>query len=156
MGVHAMGDGLVRIGEVLDGLGAKVGLGRSKDSGVIWSRWTEIVGDAIGAHAEPSSLREGVLKVRADSPAWAAELGYLAADIKSRANALIGRQSVLEVRVWTGPGRIRTPRKRDPKLSGAVGDKPPSGPPAEDPLEAFERAHQAWRRRHSNEGRDPR
>jgi len=151
-----MGDGLFRIGEVLDGLGTRVGLGRSKDAGVIWSRWTEIVGDAIGAHAEPSSLREGVLKVRADSPAWAAELGYLAADIKARANDLIGRESVLEVRVWTGPGRIRPGAKRDAKHSGATAGEPPSTPPAEDPLGAFERAHQAWRRRRSNEGRDPR
>jgi len=151
-----MGDGLVRIGEVLDGLGTRVGLGRSKDAGVIWSRWTEIVGDAIGAHAEPSSLREGVLKVRADSPAWAAELGYLAADIKARANALIGRPSVLEVRVWTGPGRIRSGGRGDAKPSGATTGKPPKRPPAEDPLEAFERAREAWRRRRSNGGRDPR
>ncbi|MGH2773913.1 MAG: DciA family protein [Actinomycetota bacterium] len=150
-----MGDGLVRIGEVLDGLGTRVGLGRSKDAGVIWSRWTEIVGDAIGAHAEPSSLREGVLKVRADSPAWAAELGYLAADIKTRANALIGRQSVLEVRVWTGPGRIRSAGKRDAKHSGVTAGKPPSKPPAEDPREAFARAREAWRRQRSSEGADP-
>jgi len=151
-----MGDGLVRIGEVLDGLGTKVGLGRSKDAGVIWSRWTEIVGDAIGAHAEPSSLREGVLKVRADSPAWAAELGYLATDIKTQANALIGRQSVVEVRVWTGPGRIRSGAKHDAEHSGATTGKSPRKPRAEDPLEAFERAREAWRRRHSSEGSDPR
>ena len=151
-----MGDGLVRIGEVLDGLGTRVGLGRSKDASVIWSRWTEIVGDAIGAHAEPSSLREGVLKVRADSPAWAAELGYLASDIKTRANALIGRQSVLEVRVWTGPGRIRPGPKRDAEHSGATTGKPPKRPPAEDPLEAFERAREAWWRRRSKEGPGPR
>lgn len=151
-----MGDRLVRIGEVLDGLGTRVGLGRSKDAGVIWSRWTEIVGDAIGAHAEPSSLREGVLKVRADSPAWAAELGYLAADIKSRANALIGRQSVLEVRVWTGPGRIRSGATRAAEHSEATSRKPPKKAPAEDPHEAFERAHEAWRRRRSAEGPDSR
>jgi predicted nucleic acid-binding Zn ribbon protein len=154
--MQAMGDGLVRIGEVLDGLGTRVGLGRSKDAGVIWSRWTEIVGDAIGSHAEPSSLREGVLKVRTDSPAWAAELGYLAADIKARANDLIGRESVLEVRVWTGPGRIRSRAKRDALHSEATVEKPPSTRPAEDPLGAFERARQAWWRRHSTEGHDPR
>jgi hypothetical protein len=154
--MNAMGNGLVRIGEVLDGLGTRVGLGRSKDASVIWSRWTEIVGDAIGAHAEPSSLREGVLKVRADSPAWAAELGYLAADIKTRANALIGRQSVLEVRVWTGPGRIRSGAKGSVEDSGTTTGKPPRRPPAEDPLEAFERAREAWRRRRSTEGPDPR
>lgn len=151
-----MGDGLVKIGEVLDSLSTRVGLGRSRDANVIWSRWREIVGDAIGVHAEPSSLREGILKVRADSPAWAAELGYLAEDIKTRTNALIGRPAVLEVRVWTGPGRIRSAAKHHARDSGAPTEPSPRRPPSEDPLEAFERAREAWRRRHSNDGPDPR
>jgi hypothetical protein len=154
-----MGDDLVRISDVLDGFGIKVGLGRSKDASVIWSRWTGIVGDAIAAHAEPSSLRDGVLKVRADSPTWAAELGYLVEEIRGKANALIGRQSVVEVRVWTGPGRVtreamrHTSRSSDP--TPAV-EKTAKRPPAVDPREAFEKAREAWRRRHENEGPGPR
>jgi len=149
-----VGNELVRIRDVLDGLSTRVGLGRSRDASVIWSRWTEIVGDAIGAHAEPSSLREGVLKVRADSPAWAAELGYLAADIRTRANSLIGREAVVEVRVWTGPGRVGGTTKRAATAAKTTPSAPDKRPPASDPLEAFERARAAWRRRHSREGND--
>ena len=149
-----MGKGLVRISDVLDGLSTRVGLGRSRDASVIWSRWNEIVGDAIGAHAEPSSLREGVLKVRADSPAWAAELGYLAADIRTRANSLIGREAVVEVRVWTGPGRVAGAADRVAKASRTSSVAATKKPPATDPLEALERARAAWRRRHSGEGSD--
>ena len=154
-----MGDP-VRIRDVLDGFGIKVGLGRSKDASVIWSRWTEIVGDAVALHAEPSSLRDGVLKVRADSPTWAAELGYLVEEIRAKANALIGRQSVVEVRVWTGPGRVAgavKPDTRDTSDSApAAPDRVAKRPPATDPREAFERAREAWRRRHEDEGPDPR
>ena len=155
-----MGDDLVRIRDVLDGFGIKVGLGRSKDASVIWSRWPEIVGDAVAAHAEPSSLRDGVLKVRADSPTWAAELGYLVEEIRGKANALIGGQSVVEVRVWTGPGRVSKEATRhtgvSPDPAEAATDSAAKRPPAADPREAFERAREAWRRRHNDEGRDPR
>lgn len=151
-----MGNELVRIRDVLDGLSTRVGLGRSRDAGVIWSRWTEIVGDAIGAHAEPSSLREGVLKVRADSPAWATELGYLAADIKTRANSLIGREAVVQVRVWTGPGLLGGTTKSAATADTTTPEPPEKRPSATDPLEAFERARAAWRRRHSREGDDGR
>ena len=151
---------LVRISDVLDGFGIKVGLGRSKDASVIWSRWTEIVGDAVAAHAEPSSLRDGVLKVRADSPTWAAELGYLVEEIRSKANALIGRQSVVEVRVWTGPGRVTGEAMRHTRGASdsgtAAADRAAKRPPAADPREAFERAREAWRRRHEEGGPGPR
>jgi hypothetical protein len=158
-GVHQMDDDLVRISDVLDGFGIKIGLGRSKDASVVWSRWTEIVGDAIAAHAEPSSLRDGVLKVRADSPTWAAELGYLVEEIRGKANALIGRQSVVDVRVWTGPGHVtrevmrHTRGSSDPRVAA---DQAAKRPPAIEPREAFERAREAWRRRHEDEGPGPR
>ena len=149
-----MGNELVRIRDVLDSFGVKVGLGRSRDANVIWSRWIEIVGDAIAAHAEPSSLRDGVLKVRADSPTWAAELGYLVGEIKDKANALIGRPAVTEVRIWTGPGRVSKDKKRQSGRPPAAGEAT-KRPPAKDPHEALERAREAWRRRHATEETDP-
>jgi predicted nucleic acid-binding Zn ribbon protein len=142
-----MGDDLVRIDQVLDPLGVRMGLGRSRDAGLIWSRWSEIVGPSIAKHAEPSSLREGVLRVRADSPTWATELGYLAADIKARANELIGNQSVTEVRVWTGPGAVK-PHSQPRDASAKERERAPS----EDPVEAFERARNSWRRWRSKGG----
>jgi predicted nucleic acid-binding Zn ribbon protein len=142
-----MGDDLVRIDHVLDPLGVRMGLGRSRDAGLIWSRWSEIVGPSIARHAEPSSLREGVLRVRADSPTWATELGYLAVDIKARANELIGNQAVSDVRVWTGPGAIKPSRQRT-----AARAEERERTPADDPAEAFERARNAWRRWRSKGG----
>ncbi|MGH2733955.1 MAG: DciA family protein, partial [Actinomycetota bacterium] len=60
-----------RLGDLLDGIGARLGLARSADARTVWGRWGEIVGDGVSEHAEPSSLRDGVLRVRTDSPAWA-------------------------------------------------------------------------------------
>ncbi len=145
---------------MLDGFGVKVGLGRSRDANVIWSRWIEIVGDAIAAHAEPSSLRDGVLKVRADSPRGPRSSAIWWARSRLSANALIGRPAVTEVRIWTGPGHVSRDEKRLPaKTVPAAANTPNEAterPPAKDPQEALERAREAWRRRHATEGTDPR
>ncbi|MDQ4058492.1 MAG: DUF721 domain-containing protein [Actinomycetota bacterium] len=140
-----MGKDPARVGEVLDGLGVRLGLGRSSDVGIIWTRWDQIVGTTIAGHAEPSSLRDGLLKIRAESPVWAAELGYLAGEIKSRANRLAGRKAVTEVRVWTGPGGIRA----TPRVAHDPGPKGPAPSPSADPVEALKRARAAWCRRRS-------
>jgi predicted nucleic acid-binding Zn ribbon protein len=127
-------------------VGRKLGLDHPREVGVVWDRWREIVGDDIAAHAEPSSLRGGLLRVRTDSPAWATEIGYLADEIRRKANETVGRALVSEVRVWTGPGRI------EPRARGrAAVPRPARGTPQDDvpddPGEALERARRAWLRR---------
>jgi predicted nucleic acid-binding Zn ribbon protein len=141
-----MGKDFVRVGEVLNSLGVRLGLGRSADVGIIWKRWDQIVGTTIAGHAEPSSLRDGLLRIRAESPAWAAELSYLAGEIKTRANELVGRDAITDVRVWTGPGRVVLP---DPKVSQDQVKMERVDGVATDPMEAFERARTAWLRRRS-------
>ena len=142
-----MHDDPLRLKDLLPGATGRLGIPSPEATGRVWSAWREIVGPAVAAHAEPTSLREGVLKVRADSPAWATEIGYLVEEIRSRVNAAAGGSLVSEVRVWTGP--------RPPGGTPAGGG--PSGPRAgaegpekerpQDPAEALERARRAWARR---------
>lgn len=140
-----MRDDVSRLRDLLPAATGRLGIPSPEATGRVWSAWKDIVGPAVAAHAEPTSLREGVLRIRADSPAWATEIGYLADEIRSRANSVTGRTLVLEVRVWTGPGST---------LSAGAGAAPPDVPgdpdrePAKDPAEALERARRAWARRH--------
>jgi len=142
----------IRLGDLLDVVGTKIGVRRAAQIGRLWSSWSGIVGEAIGAHVEPTSLRDGVLRLRADSPAWATEVGYLSNDITLRVNGFLGEQIVQEVRVWTGPGRVT----RRPSASAAR-QVEPAAPAARHPTEAFERARRAWaKRRQSGGGARPR
>lgn len=93
----------VRLRDLLSSAGERLGLPAAVETGLLWRRWQEIVGPSIAQHAEPTSLRRGVLRVRADSPAWATEIGYLRDEIVRRANSAIGSAVVSEMRVWTGP-----------------------------------------------------
>ena len=143
-----MGDP-VRLGEVLDAVGRRLGLGAPVQVGRIWRAWPEIVGDAMADHVEPTSLRAGVLRVRTESPAWANEMGYLSDEIRRRVNGFLREEAVVEVRVWTGPGRIR--RRQDDSGKAAPREATDRSEPGatRHPREALERARAAWARRGS-------
>ena len=135
-----------RVAELLSMVGRKLGLDHPREVGVVWDRWRAIVGDDIAAHAEPSSLRNGLLRVRTDSPGWATEIGYLADEIRKKANETVGRELVNEVRVWTGPGPIE--RRPGPRATAAAAPaEEHRGEVVEDPVEALQRARRAWLRR---------
>ncbi|MEA2507872.1 MAG: hypothetical protein QOH48_2490 [Actinomycetota bacterium] len=145
------GDSPFRIKDLLGDVGKGLGLASPVETGLVWTRWNEIVGPSVAAHAEPSSLKGGVLRVRADSPTWASEIGYLRDEIKASVNRTVGVELVHEVRVWTGPGPSRAHGQ------GAVHRQPGevSSPAAvevpTDPQTALERARDAWaRRRHGS------
>ena len=151
-----MGDGSFpsRLRDLLDPLGKKLGMADAVASGRVFERWQSIVGAKVAAHVEPTSLRDGVLRVRADSPAWATEIGYLATEIAGRVNEAVGRPIVTELRVSAGPS---TSNKRPARAVGGAPPQTPNAPrdPAsEDPLEALERARAAWARKTRKSGSD--
>ena len=135
-----------RLRDVLDSLGEQMGWRRSSESGAVWARWSEIVGPVIAGHAEPTSLRNGVLRVRAASPAWATELGYLTTAIKERANELVGAGVVEEVRVWTGPGAPARHHRPSPREPVSARQPAQEVNPERDPDTALERAKEAWQK----------
>jgi hypothetical protein len=129
----------VRVRDILAAAAGHLGLGQPLEMGQLWTHWRDVVGTTIADHVEPSSLRERILRVRADSPVWATEVAYLRDRIRRRANDVLGDEVVDDVRVWTGPGRIR---------SGQAAPPPPPPAPArgapKDAGEAFQRARAAW------------
>jgi predicted nucleic acid-binding Zn ribbon protein len=130
-----------RLGEILDPLARKVGMDGGIETARVWSSWSEIVGKEVAEHAEPTSLRGGVLRVRTDSPVWATELGYLSEELRGRVNERLGRDEVKKVKVWTGPG---SPRR---SLDRAVRRRAPDRPKEagnDDPVAALKRARAAW------------
>ncbi len=137
----------MRLKDLLANATKGLGIPSPEATGRVWARWKEVVGPDVAAHAEPTSLRAGVLRIRADSPAWATEIGYLAAEIRSRVNAVTGQPLVKEVRVWTGPppARANVPSAA-PGGDGSGAEAPDRERPS-DPAEALERARRAWAKR---------
>lgn len=134
------------LGSLLSGAASRFGLDDAAAVGSVWRSWTEVVGPDVAAHAEPTSLRAGVLRVRADSPVWAHEIGYLVEDIKARLNSHLGKDAIGEIRIWSGPSKkagagASAGPKRGP--AGAF-DGPAEEDVPDDPRAALDRARKAW------------
>lgn len=75
--------------------------GRVSEATVL-GRWTQVVGEDVASHAEPTGLRDGVLGISAESTAWATQLRLLQAQILAKIAAAVGAGVVTSLRI-TGP-----------------------------------------------------
>jgi predicted nucleic acid-binding Zn ribbon protein len=71
--------------------------------GSLVTHWHELVGGEIAAHCRLQSLRDGVLRVTADTAPRATQLRYLESDLVRRASALVGPGIVRAVHVRVAP-----------------------------------------------------
>ena len=70
--------------------------------GTVFGQWTSVVGDQIAEHAEPTSLRDGVLSVSAESTAWATQLRMVQGQLLAKIAAAVGDGVVTSLKI-TGP-----------------------------------------------------
>ena len=135
-----------RIGDLLGPLGKKLKVDDPVAMGTLWKRWPKIVGDDVARQAEPTSLKDGVLRVRTTSSVWATEITYLAEDLKRRVNEAAGKPLVKEIKVWTSPDPIRSsPSSTEGRREGAA--RPDRKRSSDDPVSAFRKAFEAWSKR---------
>jgi predicted nucleic acid-binding Zn ribbon protein len=87
----------------------------------VFARWSELVGDEVGAHSTPETFTDGKLVVRTDSTAWATQLTLLTPTVLRRLNEDLGDGTVtiLEVLGPHGPswkkGRLSSRDGRGPR-----------------------------------------
>jgi predicted nucleic acid-binding Zn ribbon protein len=75
----------------------------------VFARWEQVVGTEVAAHAEPRSLRDGVLVIAVDQPAWATQLRFLGADLLARVRDATGCSDLAEIQVKVVGGQARRP-----------------------------------------------
>lgn len=85
-----------------------------EETAQLFVAWAEIVGPEVAAKCKPTSLKDGVLKVKTESSAWAWELKYLSAEVVGRINKSLGKQVVTEIKPWVkaSVGENGTERRR--------------------------------------------
>jgi predicted nucleic acid-binding Zn ribbon protein len=102
------------LSELLIELAERLGIEHPAETSRLFSAWEAIVGDRVARRCDPVSLKDGVLKVRASTAAWAAELKYLAPEMVGRVNRELGRLVASEVQVFVGrPGGSKKYPQRD-------------------------------------------
>jgi predicted nucleic acid-binding Zn ribbon protein len=126
------------VSESLDRVTRALGAPKARELATLFARWETVVGREIAQHAEPRSLRDGVLILLVDQPAWATQLRYLVPELLARISSGVSLSAVTEIQIRvafeagsTG-GMARTTRRRDRELAGF--DEGPVGRRSHPPL----------------------
>jgi predicted nucleic acid-binding Zn ribbon protein len=64
--------------------------------------WAAVAGEAIASAARPSAERGGVLTVTCTAAVWAQELELMGGELLERLNAVLGQDTIRELRCRTG------------------------------------------------------
>jgi predicted nucleic acid-binding Zn ribbon protein len=98
---HSGNDEARPVGASLDQALSRLGGVRAATLDHVFAHWEDVVGSQIAAHAQPLSLRDGVLVVGADQPAWATQLRLLGGSLLARLGQVVGPDAVraIEVRI---------------------------------------------------------
>jgi predicted nucleic acid-binding Zn ribbon protein len=91
------------VAAVLGDLARQRRWGERLEGAVVFGRWEQLVGPELAERCEPVRLVGGVLVVRAESQAWATQVGYLTGQLVERAAEVLGEGLVREVRIVVGP-----------------------------------------------------
>jgi predicted nucleic acid-binding Zn ribbon protein len=67
--------------------------------------WPELVGPVIAAQADPTSERDGVLRITCSSAVWAQELDLMGPELVGRLNAVLGTEAVSALRCSSAPAK---------------------------------------------------
>ena len=86
-----LSDSVTGVVKSLRGPGGKAVSSSAVNSmGGLFGRWDEMVGSAVAAHVQPVKLDGNRLVVEVDDPAWATQLRFLEADLRTRLEATVG------------------------------------------------------------------
>ncbi|BBU20214.1 DUF721 family protein [Mycobacterium xenopi] len=70
--------------------------------GTVLGQWASVVGHQIADHATPTGLSDGVLKISAESTAWATQLRIMQAQLLAKIAAAVGDGVVTSLKI-SGP-----------------------------------------------------
>jgi len=88
----------VRVSELLGRVADRLGAGPADAVVAVFSRWDQLVGEAVAAHVRPIRLDGSTLIVVVDHPAWATQIRHLTPEMLTRIQSACGTEK--------GPERI--------------------------------------------------
>lgn len=90
------------VGRLLDVLVTDQGWDRPLADARVFAEWAQLVGADVAAHCTPQTLRDGELRIAAESTAWATQLRLLSRQLLSRLATELGPGVVRRVSI-SGP-----------------------------------------------------
>jgi predicted nucleic acid-binding Zn ribbon protein len=90
------------LGVVTQDLARSRGWSNRVAEGTVFGRWPTVVGEQIAGHATPTSLRDGVLSISAETTAWATQLRMVQSQLLAKIAAAVGDGVVSSLKI-VGP-----------------------------------------------------
>ena len=107
------------LGQLLESVLADLDLGSRLREHLALKAWPEIAGEVVRAHTHAETVRDGVLIVATDTPAWAQELQMRRVQLLEHLSARIGGDVIRDIHFRSGFSR------RD-EAKPAAGGPPPA------------------------------
>ncbi len=85
------------VGSILEHLRKSTQLGEHLEQAKVWEQWPAIVGEKTSLHARPDHVKDGTLKVVADSAVWMHRLSYRKWEVIRKINRLARRELVSDI-----------------------------------------------------------
>jgi hypothetical protein len=102
----------VRAGDLIDKLLVGLGLDDRLQQYRAVVIWEAVVGPQIAARTKPVRIRDGILEVNVDQPAWMQQLQLMKPKILARLNAELGKASIRDL--YLKRGRVDQRQDREP------------------------------------------
>jgi predicted nucleic acid-binding Zn ribbon protein len=93
----------VHIGGVIEDILKTQGMTSNTRLIKIWQIWEDAVGKGIASNAAPAAFKGKLLIVHAESSAWMQQLHFLKKEMIAKINALLGRDTVQDIKFKIGP-----------------------------------------------------
>jgi predicted nucleic acid-binding Zn ribbon protein len=93
------GDEPVHLRDALEAVGDELGLPSPDALRAVLAVWPDLVGIDVAGHARPVTLRDGLLTIAVDDPAWSTRVRYLEGELVRAVAPRLGPGAVRAVRV---------------------------------------------------------
>ncbi|MFC4005247.1 DciA family protein [Prauserella oleivorans] len=100
------------LGRLASRMATQLGWSDRLANGQVFGQWARLVGEDVAEHAQPVTLKDGELVVRASSTAWATQLRLLQRQLLAKIAAGVGHGVVKRMRIQgpTAPSWRKGPR----------------------------------------------
>ena len=85
------------VADILAKMVQTTSLGLTLEQAKIWEHWEELAGKHLAQHCKAHTIKEGVLRVTAESAVWMHKLSYVKWDLLRRINRMAGKELVSDI-----------------------------------------------------------
>jgi predicted nucleic acid-binding Zn ribbon protein len=116
------------VGDALARIRRELGTPEPSQLERIRATWPELVGELLAAHSVPLHLRDGILRIGVDDPAWAGQFRYLTDGLVTELAERVPNAAILDISVGASRSRSDAPGDAGGGRGVRPGSSPETGP----------------------------